>query len=134
MHGFLDAPLRRTWAVGLAGVLAVSSLAISARPGPSPYKLLGVRPGASADVIKGAYKRLALLYHPDRNGGASSAEAQRKFQEIREAFEQLTSCCRVEGTAFSGARLTEKEVFLTAAPGWTPGKETQVTVDRKSVV
>merc|ERR1719487_3048619 len=61
------------------------------------------------------------MNHMDR------AEAQQKFQEIRDAFEQLTSCCRVEGSALGPkAEPDGREVFLTVEYGWTPGKETQV--------
>lgn len=53
-----------------------------------PYKVLGVSPGASADEIKKAYRKLALQYHPDRNNG--SKEAEEKMKEINEAYAMLT--------------------------------------------
>ena len=52
------------------------------------YETLGVDKSASADDIKRAYKELALKYHPDRNGGDSSAEE--KFKEINEAYQTLS--------------------------------------------
>ncbi|KAG8346814.1 DnaJ domain [Trypanosoma vivax] len=47
------------------------------------YRILGVSPDASQDEIKGAYKKLALKYHPDRN---SEVGAEEKFKSISEAY------------------------------------------------
>ena len=51
------------------------------------YEILGVARDADADAIKRAYRKLALQYHPDRNGGDS--EAEEKFKEATEAYEVL---------------------------------------------
>ncbi len=51
------------------------------------YEILGVTRDADADVIKKAYRKLALQYHPDRNAG--STDAGEKFREATEAYEVL---------------------------------------------
>ncbi len=51
------------------------------------YEVLGVSRDADGDAIKKAYRKLALKYHPDRNGG--SEEAEEKFKEATEAYEVL---------------------------------------------
>src|SRR3954452_2083901 len=51
------------------------------------YSVLGVERGASDDDIKKAYRKLAMQYHPDRNGGAK--EAEEKGKEITEAYDVL---------------------------------------------
>ncbi|MBI1352741.1 MAG: molecular chaperone DnaJ [Acidobacteria bacterium] len=51
------------------------------------YEVLGVERNASADVIKSAYRKLALQYHPDRNPGDHAAEE--KFKEAAEAYAAL---------------------------------------------
>jgi len=62
-----------------------------------PYEVLGVQRNASQAQIKAAYRKLALMYHPDRvNGdGVAGAEAKRqataKFTEISAAYELLSS-------------------------------------------
>ncbi|MBT4594771.1 molecular chaperone DnaJ [bacterium] len=52
------------------------------------YELLGVSKSASNDVIKKAYRKLALKHHPDRNQGDKAAEE--KFKESTEAYEVLS--------------------------------------------
>src|SRR5918996_5504666 len=51
------------------------------------YGVLGVERGASDDDVKKAYRKLAMTYHPDRNGG--SKEAEERFKEITEAYDVL---------------------------------------------
>lgn len=53
----------------------------------SYYDILGVSKSASSDDLKKAYRKLAMQYHPDKNPG--DAAAQKKFQEINEAYDTL---------------------------------------------
>lgn len=48
------------------------------------YEVLGVKKDASADEIKKAFRRLAVQYHPDKEGGDEA-----KFKEINEAYDVL---------------------------------------------
>ena len=51
------------------------------------YAVLGVVRTASDEDIKKAYRKLAMTYHPDRNGG--SKDAEERFKEITEAYDIL---------------------------------------------
>jgi curved DNA-binding protein len=51
------------------------------------YEVLGVQRNASPDQIKGAYRKLAKKYHPDRN--RNDKDAERRFKEVHEAYETL---------------------------------------------
>jgi curved DNA-binding protein CbpA len=52
-----------------------------------PYVVLGVRADASDEEVRTAYRRLVQLHHPDHNHG--SAESERRFEEVQEAYAQV---------------------------------------------
>jgi DnaJ-class molecular chaperone len=54
----------------------------------NPYELLGVDPGATADMIRAAYRRLAKRHHPDVNPG--KPEAAETFKAIASAYALLS--------------------------------------------
>ncbi len=51
------------------------------------YELLEVEAGADDSVIKSAYRKLAMRWHPDKNPGDTAAES--RFKAISEAYECL---------------------------------------------
>ncbi|XP_050100121.1 dnaJ homolog subfamily C member 7 isoform X1 [Anopheles aquasalis] len=57
------------------------------------YKILGVPKMASEDEIKKAYRKRALVHHPDRHANATAEEKreqERKFKELGEAYTVLS--------------------------------------------
>lgn len=65
------------------------------RPKPQtkdPYRILAVRPSATLDEIKHAYRQQASRYHPDKVahlGEEFQALAKEKFQDIQWAYDTL---------------------------------------------
>lgn len=55
--------------------------------GKDYYKILGLSKGASDENIKKAYRKMALIYHPDKN---KSPDAEEKFKQVAEAYEVLS--------------------------------------------
>lgn len=56
-----------------------------------PYQVLGVKPDASDDEIKRAYRELARKYHPDNYQNNPLADlAEEKMKEINEAYDTVT--------------------------------------------
>ncbi|MFN0061835.1 MAG: molecular chaperone DnaJ [Myxococcaceae bacterium] len=52
------------------------------------YEVLGVERNCSPQELKSAFRKVALLHHPDRNPGNPAAEE--KFKEASEAYEVLS--------------------------------------------
>jgi len=52
------------------------------------YEILEVAKNATPEEVKKAYRKQALIWHPDRN---KSPEAEDKFKEINEAYEVLSN-------------------------------------------
>ena len=50
------------------------------------YEVLEVGRDASEDDIKRSYRRMAMVYHPDKN---NSPDAGERFKEVAEAYEVL---------------------------------------------
>jgi molecular chaperone DnaJ len=51
------------------------------------YEALECQKGASLEILKSSYRKLAMRFHPDRNPGDHTAEI--KFKEINEAYDVL---------------------------------------------
>tara|TARA_B110000438_G_scaffold74089_1_gene74201 strand:+ start:2267 stop:3391 length:1125 start_codon:yes stop_codon:yes gene_type:complete len=58
------------------------------------YDVLSVAKDASKDDIKKSYRRLAMKFHPDRNKNDTGAE--KKFKEVKEAYEALSDSSKRE--------------------------------------
>uniref|UniRef100_A0A8C2WMW7 J domain-containing protein n=1 Tax=Cyclopterus lumpus TaxID=8103 RepID=A0A8C2WMW7_CYCLU len=57
------------------------------------YKVLGIGKTATEDEIKKAYRKRALMHHPDRHSAATpevQKEEEKKFKEVGEAFTVLS--------------------------------------------
>jgi DnaJ family protein B protein 4 len=52
------------------------------------YDILEIQKNATDEEIKKAYRKLSLLYHPDRN---STPESHEKMQEINQAYQTLSN-------------------------------------------
>lgn len=66
-----------------------------------PYKVLGLKPGATQDEAKAAFRRLAMKHHPDRGGSAE------EFKKIKEAYEKI----KKDGEKKSGSFREFKDSF-----------------------
>ncbi|XP_071500871.1 dnaJ homolog subfamily C member 11-like [Diadema antillarum] len=63
--------------------------------GPAPsddfYAILNVRREASQDELKTAYRRMCMLYHPDKHGQtADKSSAETIFNNVQQAYEVLS--------------------------------------------
>ena len=54
------------------------------------YEVLGLTLNATSDEIKKAYRKQALVWHPDKHMD-NKEEANKKFLEIQDAYETLSN-------------------------------------------
>lgn len=53
------------------------------------YEILEIKPGASKEEIKKAYRRKSLIHHPDRNN--NSIESTEMFKKLNEAYNIISN-------------------------------------------
>jgi molecular chaperone DnaJ len=83
------------------------------------YQVLGVSKTATADEIKKAYRKLAMVHHPDKNQGNKKAEE--KFKELSEAYEVLSDDKKRQGyDQFGHAGASGQNPFGGAGAGGNP--------------
>lgn len=57
----------------------------------NPYEVLGIKPGATQDEIKSAYRKLIKQYHPDKFVDNPLKDlAEEKMMQINKAYDMLT--------------------------------------------
>ncbi|XP_066587513.1 dnaJ homolog subfamily C member 7 [Prorops nasuta] len=70
-------------------LLMEAKLALKRSKRKDYYKILGIDKNASTDDIKKAYRKRAMVHHPDRHANASEPERkeqEKKFKEVGEAY------------------------------------------------
>ncbi|XP_033248590.1 dnaJ homolog subfamily C member 7-like isoform X1 [Drosophila miranda] len=75
------------------------------------YKILGIGRNSSEDEIKKAYRKKALVHHPDRHANSSAEERKEeelKFKEVGEAY-AILSDARKKARYDSGQDIEEQE-------------------------
>ncbi len=81
------------------------------------YQILELEAGADKSSIKKAYRKLAMRYHPDKQGGSESTSVH--FEEIQEAYETLSDAYKreqyLQGRWLEQAMGKNAEGFLSAS-------------------
>ena len=84
-----------------AMAVAVDPLAhirLELRRGGDAYRLLEVEPGSGIEVLRAAYRRRALLLHPDRWDSRAPADLSELFAAVTRAYRTLSTAAQTEET------------------------------------
>lgn len=69
-----------------------------------PYEVLGIKPTATDDEVKSAYRTMARKYHPDNYANNPLSDlAQEKMQEINEAYDSIVRMRKSGGYTAPGS-------------------------------
>lgn len=79
-----------------------------------PYDVLGVDRSATQEELKGAFRKMASIHHPDKNPG--DAGAQQRFKEVNAAYQILSD--PQKRAAFD--RFGAQGLGQSAGPGGNP--------------
>ena len=113
----VDAPrprrLHRTWTAAWTSSAARGFAASSASQ--NHHQVLGVRPGASPEELKKAYRREAIKWHPDRHpDGPAKVAAEAKFKRVSEAYQALLPRRRPSGYSGASSNRGSSHIVLVA--------------------
>lgn len=99
----------------------------------SAYSILGLEPGSSMDVIQRRYKRLIMVWHPDRFQNAEGkSDAEEELKKINNAKDILAKhfAGAHKDTGACDCRSSSDEGQYQRAPGSTgPGRKAKSTDD-----
>eukprot|EP01134_Creolimax_fragrantissima_P005959 CFRG5959T1 len=88
------------------------------------YEIMGVEKNFMPNELKKKYRKLAILWHPDKNLGEKGEEAQKIFSQINEAFTTLSNprlrAAYNSGGKESVARAREDDI---RAPQWKDAED-----------
>lgn len=89
-----------------------------------PFEILGIREDASPNDIKKAYRKLSLIYHPDKDGGDPD-----RFVKITKAYAALTDDeSRKNWELYGNPDGPGATSFGIALPSWIVEKENSFVV------
>ncbi|XP_063220151.1 translocation protein SEC63 homolog [Bacillus rossius redtenbacheri] len=89
-----------------------------------PYEILGITTGASQGDIKKAYRKLSLIYHPDKETGD-----EKTFMKLTKAYQALTDDeARRNWEKYGNPDGPGAMSFGIALPSWIVEKENSVWV------
>uniref|UniRef100_A0A7R9V9E1 J domain-containing protein n=1 Tax=Chlamydomonas euryale TaxID=1486919 RepID=A0A7R9V9E1_9CHLO len=54
-----------------------------------PYNVLGLQPTASREQVKDAFRKLCLIYHPDKCSPELASTAEARFKNIKDAYDTI---------------------------------------------